>query len=432
MESSLRGYLLTGEEISLAPYQSSAAENEAIFKELDSLIISHTTQHEELTIIKEFHEKWKSDYANVLIEAKRNAALSDTASYAFRALYRKFRIEKTDSNLTSIIRERFKIFTNREYDMRELRKAKLDASVKNTNIISISLTSASIVIAAAIAFYILRIITSRITRMVDLADSISKGNFNPYLEDKNKDELGKLSNSLNIMSKVLEENISQLEKKNRELDNFAYVVSHDLKAPLRGIENIINWVDEDYLDKLPAEVKDYMLLIRGRIKRMENLIDGILDISRIGREKQKKESIDTKQLVDEIVELLCPRQGITIEINPLMPVVFSEKIPLQQVFTNLISNAIKYNPKEKGKVWIDCKEFENFYEFSVCDDGPGIESQYHGKIFQIFQTLKASNDSESTGVGLAIVKKVLEDKKASIRINSEKNKGAEFIFTWPK
>jgi light-regulated signal transduction histidine kinase (bacteriophytochrome) len=234
------------------------------------------------------------------------------------------------------------------------------------------------------------------------------------------------------MSKILNENISELERKNKELDRFAYVVSHDLKAPLRGIENTSSWIEEDYGDQLPGKVKEYLSMIKGRIYRMENLIDGILALSRIGKEKKPLETVDVGLMLQEIVEMLSPGSGIHIKIQPDMPVLTTEKIPLQQIFTNLISNAVKYHHRKDGSITITHTDIGKYYEFSVTDDGPGIEPQYHEKIFIIFQTLKERDAFESTGVGLAIAKKILDDKKCEIKVTSDVGKGATFSFTWPK
>jgi light-regulated signal transduction histidine kinase (bacteriophytochrome) len=234
------------------------------------------------------------------------------------------------------------------------------------------------------------------------------------------------------MARTLSENISQLERKNEELDRFAYVVSHDLKAPLRGIENISLCMEEDYGSEMPAQIKEYISLMRGRISRMENMIKGILELSRVGRQKNPVEKVNTGMMLQEIVEMLSPQSGMKILVQPGMPVIQTEKIPLQQVFINLISNSVKYHHQKNGNVVIRCEEKENCYEFSVTDDGPGIEPKYHEKIFIIFQTLKERDAFESTGVGLAIVKKILDDKKCTIKVLSEIGNGSTFVFTWPK
>jgi light-regulated signal transduction histidine kinase (bacteriophytochrome) len=209
-------------------------------------------------------------------------------------------------------------------------------------------------------------------------------------------------------------------------------VSHDIKAPLRGIDNVVTWIEEDYIAELPPKVQEYMGLIKGRVLRAENMLNGILSYSRIGREVQHKEVVHVNEMLDEIREYLPDRSPISLRIQPGMPHLFTERIPLFQVFSNLIINAFKYHDKKDGVVKVYFKSYHNYYEFFVEDNGPGIAPVYHGRIFMIFQTLQERDAFESTGVGLAIVKKILDDRKQTIRIDSEPGRGSIFIFTWPK
>lgn len=432
MESGLRGYLLTAEPIFLSPYDSAARENEIMFYELDSMIALTSEKNDELQKIRLLHQSWLTEFAEPLIEAKTNAEQSDSSYQLFRNLYYDKLAKTTEAHIRSEIKRNFREFSEQEYQLREQRKTKLEASVASTSIISFTLTSMSLLVGGAIAFYIARVISGRINHMVSLAENIAGGNYQVQIEDKEKDELSNLSRSLNNMASILQENISELERKNNELDRFAYVVSHDLKAPLRGIENVTSWIEEDYGDVLPEKVTEYLKLMQGRIYRMENLIDGILRISRIGRGKKVIEEVDTKILLEEIIEMIAPSSAFSVSLPGEMPVFCTDKVSLQQVFINLMSNAIKYHDKVEGNITITWKDLADYYEFTIKDDGPGIEAQYHEKIFVIFQTLQERDTVESTGVGLAIVKKILEDKKGSIRVESKRGKGAAFIFQWPK
>lgn len=265
-----------------------------------------------------------------------------------------------------------------------------------------------------------------------MAESISKGEYDVYMKTGGKDELSKLGHSLNDMAKILSENISLLKRKNEELDQFAYIVSHDLKAPLRGIDNVITWIQEDHLQELSPKVVEYLEVIKGRIVRAENLLNGILSYSRVGRELQPNEVVDVKELIEEVHGYLPKKPGITLQVEENMPRLFTEKLPLLQVFTNLLVNAYNYHDKQQdGYVKVYHKTLAEHYEFYVEDNGPGISKDYHKKIFVIFQTLENRDSFESTGVGLAIVKKILDDRKLSIRLISEPGKGSVFIFTWP-
>ena len=229
-----------------------------------------------------------------------------------------------------------------------------------------------------------------------------------------------------------EQLIKALARSNQELDQFAYVASHDLKAPLRGIANLSQWIEEDLGDTLDADNKAQMEMLRGRVHRMEALIDGILQYSRAGRVKAKPEPIETGALVREVIELIAPPRETAIVVAPDMPEVKAEKIPLQQVFMNLLGNAIKHAGADDPRIEVSWEDAGPFYEFSVRDNGQGIAPQYHERIFGIFQTLEARDKVEGTGIGLSVVKKIVEAKGGRVWVESDVGVGAKFKFLWPK
>jgi PAS domain S-box-containing protein len=226
----------------------------------------------------------------------------------------------------------------------------------------------------------------------------------------------------------------QLRRSNRELDQFAYVTSHDLRAPLRGIGNLASWIEEDLGPQVVAEEPRKMLaLLRGRVARMEGLIDGILEYSRIGRTKQKVEEVDVRKLLADTIDLLAPPAGVTIDIAPDMPTLLTQRLPLQQVFMNLIGNAIKHAGRADVTVKDTTADAGPYQvEFAVADNGQGIDPQYHEKIFVIFQTLAARDKVEGSGVGLSLVKKIVEGHGGRVWVESQPGEGATFRFTWPR
>jgi signal transduction histidine kinase len=165
---------------------------------------------------------------------------------------------------------------------------------------------------------------------------------------------------------------------------------------------------------------------------MEAMIDGILEYSRVGRVNVKPERVDVRVLLADVVDLLDPRAGIEVVIEPGMPVVAGHKLSLHQVFMNLIGNAIKHHDKPAGRIVVGCREAGEMFEFTVADDGPGIDPKYHDKVFVIFQTLQPRDQVEGTGVGLSLVKKIVESEGGTIRVESEAGRGATFRFTWPR
>ena len=224
---------------------------------------------------------------------------------------------------------------------------------------------------------------------------------------------------------------AELARSNQDLDQFAYVASHDLKAPLRGIANLTEWIEEDLGDNLSGESREHMQLLKGRVHRMEALIEGILTYSRAGRVQEQPVEVDVARLLAECIELLDPPATTEILIGPDMPVLVTERVPMQQVFMNLIGNAIKYNRRDGARVEITTRCEGNEHRFSVSDNGPGIEPRYRERIWQIFQTLAPRDKVEGTGIGLSVVRKIVETRGGRTWLDSEVGKGTTFHFTWP-
>jgi signal transduction histidine kinase len=224
---------------------------------------------------------------------------------------------------------------------------------------------------------------------------------------------------------------AELSRSNQDLDQFAYVASHDLKAPLRGIANLTEWIEEDLGDKVTGESREHMQLLKGRVHRMEALIDGILTYSRAGRVHEEPTDVNVGELISECVELLDPPAETKIVVGPGMPVLRTERVPLQQVFMNLIGNAIKYNRRPGARVEVSVEAADDEYRFSVADNGPGIEPRYRERIWQIFQTLAPRDQVEGTGIGLSVVRKVVESRGGRTWLDSEVGQGTTFHFSWP-
>jgi two-component system sensor kinase FixL len=225
--------------------------------------------------------------------------------------------------------------------------------------------------------------------------------------------------------------IHELESANEELKNFAYVVSHDLKAPLRGIGSLADWLVADQAAKLDDEGREHLRLITQRVRRLDGLIDGILQYSRVGRIKETLAAVDLNPLLRDVIDSLAPPPHIRIGVADALPTIQSEKTRIQQVFQNLLGNAIKYLDKAQGEIQVDCIRAGEDWEFSVRDNGPGIDVRHHKRIFQLFQTLAPRDKVESTGVGLALVKKIVEMYGGRIWIESQPGQGSTFFFTLP-
>lgn len=223
-----------------------------------------------------------------------------------------------------------------------------------------------------------------------------------------------------------------LERSNQDLRDFAHVVSHDLKAPLRHIATLATWVHEDERERLDERGRAHLDELVDRVKWMDALIDGILTYSRAGRSEPDLRSIDTQQLALECVDALCPPEGVRVRIDGSLPVVRFDEAQLLQVFQNLIGNAIAHLGKPTGEIVVSCAESDDAWEFSVRDDGVGIASRDLDRIFKLFQTVGARDEARSTGIGLAVVKRIVERNGGRVSVSSSPGEGADFRFTISK
>ena len=226
--------------------------------------------------------------------------------------------------------------------------------------------------------------------------------------------------------------IHELESANEELKNFAYVVSHDLKAPLRAIGSLADWIAADQRDRLDAEGQEHLRLLMQRVRRMDGLIDGVLRYSRIGRLHEAAVAVDLNELLHEVIDSLAPPAHIAVRVASGLPSIRAERTAIQQVLQNLIANAIRYMDKPQGRIEIDCIDQGESWRFSVADNGPGIEARHFERIFQLFQTLNPRDRVESTGVGLAIVKKIVEQCGGQVWVESVPGQGSTFFFSLSK
>jgi PAS domain S-box-containing protein len=224
-----------------------------------------------------------------------------------------------------------------------------------------------------------------------------------------------------------------LERSNTQLDAFAYAASHDLRAPLRGIANLAQWIEEDLAASgdLRPEMREMLELMRSRMHRMEALIEGILQYSRAGRVHQPPERLEMRRVLQDVVELMSVPPEARVEIGDL-PTIHGPLLPLQQIFMNLIGNALKHANRPDPIVRVECRDAGAFVEFTVTDNGPGIAPEFHERIWGIFQTLAARDKVEGTGIGLSLVKKLVENHGGKVWVNSAPGEGSTFGFRWPK
>ncbi|MDV2998846.1 MAG: Adaptive-response sensory-kinase SasA [Chroococcopsis gigantea SAG 12.99] len=231
--------------------------------------------------------------------------------------------------------------------------------------------------------------------------------------------------------RYLQESEARLKQRNQELDRFVYTVSHDLKAPLRAIANLTDWLAEDLEGQLDEDNLQQMQLLQNRVIRMSALIDGLLVYSRIGRTEVATENVNVRELIAEVIDSLAPPPEFTIRVDIELIVFPTKRLLLSQVLSNLIGNAVKHNDRPDGQIGVSVRPDGDAYLFSVADNGPGIAAENHERIFAIFQTLKSRDVQENTGLGLSIVKKIVENEGGSIWLESSPGEGTVFYFIWP-
>lgn len=224
---------------------------------------------------------------------------------------------------------------------------------------------------------------------------------------------------------------AELARSNEDLNQFAYVASHDLRSPLRGISNLAEWIEEDSAEELSEQSTEHLRMLRQQCRRMDNLLNGLLEYSRAGRRRHRLERVDVGDVLAETVALLTVPADFRVEWADDAPVLHTERSPLERVFLNLIGNAIKHHDGSTGRVRVTWRPLGEMMEFTVEDDGPGIERRFHGPVFEMFKTLRRKDEVESSGMGLAIVQKLVEHHGGTIHIDPAEERGARFVFTWP-
>ncbi len=228
--------------------------------------------------------------------------------------------------------------------------------------------------------------------------------------------------------------MDELERSNRELDEFAYIASHDLKSPLRGIDQLANWIAEDLEGSLTTETRRNLALMSTRVKRMDRLLSDLLAYSQVGRRKEALGIVDVEVLANDLFSLCSPPEGFSLKVTNDLPRFGTLVAPFEQILRNLINNAIKHHDRDDGVITVGCKPAANdaFYEFFVQDDGPGIDPKYHELVFKMFKSLRPRDEVEGSGIGLALIEKSVKTYGGQVSLASQVGEGTVFSFTWPK
>ena len=266
------------------------------------------------------------------------------------------------------------------------------------------------------------------------ASAVRDGNGNIlYYEGTAEDitEHKKTKKALDKLNQNLQSAIDELSRSNKQLHDFVHVAAHDLKTPVRGIGTLADWIITDYGDKLDNQGREQVRLLKARVVRIDKLIDGMLQFSKIVRTKHKERQVNLNTVLSDITGTIPSSDHVEIAVDS-MPAITCEREHIELIFQNLLTNAVTFMDKTNGNVKVSCVEQGDFWKFYVSDNGPGIEQKYFEKIFRIFQTLPKNDESETTGIGLAIAKKIVELYGGKIWVESQPGSGSTFYFTFPR
>ncbi|RZK14482.1 MAG: HAMP domain-containing protein, partial [Hymenobacter sp.] len=369
METGFRGYLLLGNEQILEPYYNGERDLLHRFRNLRAELADEPAQRQRIDTTEHLFKQW-STYTHLMISEKRAARLRINEQEGVDGMPHARLVQSlVGKHIMDAIRVQMATFDRTENAMRLSQRTRLADSIARAQRLSGWITGAALVLGLLWAGYIVRLLSRRLRSMIKLARRLAEGDYKTQITDHEHDEVSELTAALNTMAHTIDQNISLLEARNQELDQFAYVVSHDLKAPLRGIESASRWIEEDMGKDLPAHIREFLALMRQRVHRMENLITGILSLARVGKVAEANEPVFVRQLLREISDTIGLPAGMHFELPFFLPTFPTNRTQLQQVFSNLISNAIKYHDHPaSGTIRIGCDDLnEQFYRFSVQD-----------------------------------------------------------------
>ncbi|MCB9584847.1 MAG: CHASE3 domain-containing protein [Polyangiaceae bacterium] len=423
-ETGQRGYLITGEKEYLEPYSAALRRLSAVRKEVRELNLPAAE-------LKELEKQVDAR----LDELAYTVKLFDSAGQQRAGEFVK---QDAGKRTMDLVRAALARLTSRESERREAAlTAEREAYQRNQLVVG-----GGALIAFVIAFLAQLVLRRDLAESAEQARTLREQA--ALLSDQadqlrnNEAELAErlrqqhqLTDELAEQGRHRERLIQSLGRANRDLDQFAYVTSHDLKAPLRGIASLASFIEEDLEDSLDDETRENLALLHQRVSRMESLIEGILTYSRAGR-RTPPEDVPVKALLDEVVDLLSPEAYVEVKATTELPSLHTERVPLQQVLLNLVGNAIKHGNPEQCQVAVSAERVPEGWKFRIADNGPGIEERFHERIFGFFERLKSRDEVEGSGIGLAVVKKIVEERGGRVWVESEFGQGAAFYFVWPR
>jgi signal transduction histidine kinase len=455
LERSQRGYLLTQQADYLAPYNKALADRDFRLRQVNGLISDPTERGKIGRLSEILHDKVEELALTVRLTKAGNLRGALAVVREGRGIRDTLEFERLAQEISNS-------------ESRTLTQQQHAADVENRDM-QIGMGAGGILalllIVGAASRTVYRIDTPLRELMAVMA-AVAQGHQDIRVNVRSHDEIGRVAKAFNDMLDELRaiglardgpvldlarsnrqlqaeitertdaqarlfRSVAELRRSNEELDNFAYSASHDLKAPLRGIRNLTEWIVDDVKDKASPDTIENLALLHTRVERLDMLLNSLLQYSRVGRGGGAAENIDIAMLVGEIVLYSPPPPGFTVSFRGDAPTIRTNKAPLEQVLRNLITNGLKHNDAKTGAVVVSARDLGDTIEIRVEDDGPGIPTAFHARVFQMFQTLKSRDEVEGSGMGLAIVKKSVEGQGGTIAVESAPPlRGTAFVFTW--
>ena len=436
-ETGVRGYLLSGQRSFLLPYQTGLADQRAEVTKLDTLLTTLPGARRDLDRVLASVERWRTDYAAPAIQ---QVDATGTPQLSFRLQTGKTEFDQIRAPLAQ--------FQAYLATLHKNAVARLSDSATILDVTGISIVVVLLLVVLAIGIALRTAAIRPLTRLAGDARQVAQGDFDHVVDPSGPRELHTLAVDVNRMRErilqelsavrtanvALESRALDLERSNAELEQFAYVASHDLQEPLRKVASFCQLLQRRYVGQLDARADQYIEFAVDGAKRMQSLIDDLLAFSRVGRTDRKAALIPAANALSQArVNLAAEiRRGGALVENTELPVVRAEMPLLTSLFQNLVGNGIKFRGTEPPRVMVEAVPRDGqFWEFSVTDNGIGIEPEFADRIFVIFQRLHDRASYAGTGIGLAMCRKIVEHYGGTIWLDTSYNGGARFCFTLP-
>ncbi|MFI5492459.1 ATP-binding protein [Actinoplanes sp. NPDC051859] len=446
-ETGIRGYAITGRQANLKPYEQGLATEQQLMAYIDGLLRTgplEDTVRRDLAEVRNRADAWHTAVADPILNAVRTegpeagqavVAGGDTAEFdALRAA-----IEKMQDDI-GVLRDR----------------AAADAKETSQRMVALQIGAAAIIVIAGVTLLLLldRMVSRPVTELAAQVREVADGDFGKHIESSGSPELRGLADDVDGMRKKIAAELTEvrearqqiewvndqlkmqaeeLTRSNRDLEQFAYVASHDLQEPLRKVASFCQLLQRRYAGQLDAKADQYIGFAVDGAQRMQRLINDLLAFSRIGRLTAGFTDVDLDRVLTEVTSQLESRIGEDGEIRWVdLPTVEGEEPLLTTLFVNLIGNSLKFRrPDVPPVITVSADRDEDEWRINVRDNGIGIEAEFADKVFVIFQRLHGRDAYEGTGIGLAIVKKIVEYHGGRIWLDLDVTEGASIWFTLP-